>query len=644
MGNYDLLLEEGRIGSLRTKNRMICTAMVTQYCTEDGMPTEQYIRYHEEKARGGWGLQITEDYAIVAAGKTFARLPGLWCDEQIAAHAEFVRRVHCAGGCIAAQIFHPGRETSSAITGVAPVAPSAVREPTMPEVPRELSRGEIAELVADFASAASRVVRCGFDAVELHGAHGYLLGQFMSPASNKRSDEYGGTLRNRARFAVEVVEAVRAAVGPDFPIIYRLNVDDCVEGGMTPREAAAAARLLEAAGVDLLNCSQGVYASVDCVIPPASTPRAAFADNAAIVKRAVRIPVACVGRINDPDVAEGLLLTGACDFIAMGRASLADPHFPQKVAEGRCGDIIQCVGCCRGCSGQNNRGECVSCVLNPLTGREGSYDISRVERPKKVVVVGGGIAGCEAAIAAAARGHDVTVLEREPKLGGQWNLATVPPGKQDYGSFVAWQAQRLRALGVDVRLGFEASAEAVSRFGADVVVVATGSASLRPPIPGLADSASLVDARDILSGAAVVSGRVAVLGGGLVGAEVAALLAEAACEVSVIEMRDELAPDAEPSPRKHLLGFLRRFGVREMLGCRVCEVGDDYVAVDRGGEAIRIEGLDAIVCAFGATPRTALAEQLRALGENPVVVGDARAARDAFSDVREGFEAGIAIG
>ncbi len=643
MGNYDLLLKEGRIGSLHVKNRMICTAMVTQYCTEDGMPTEQYIRYHEEKARGGWGLQITEDYAIVPTGKTFARLPGLWCDEQVAAHAEFVRRVHRAGGCIAAQIFHPGRETSSAVTGVAPVAPSAVREPTMPEVPHELSRGEIAELVADFAAAAARVVRCGFDAVELHGAHGYLLGQFMSPASNKRSDEYGGTLRNRARFAIEVVEAVRAAVGPDFPIMYRLNVDDCVEGGMTPREAAAAARLLEAAGVDLLNCSQGVYASVDCVIPPASTPRAAFADNAAIVKRAVSIPVACVGRINDPDVAEGLLASGACDFVAMGRASLADPHFPRKVTEGRIEDILQCVGCCRGCSGQNNRGECVSCVLNPFTGREGTYDVSHASTPKKVVVVGGGIAGCEAAIAAAMRGHDVTVLERESKLGGQWNIAAVPPGKQDYGSFVAWQAHRLRTLGVDVRLGFDANADAISRFGADVVVVATGSASLHPPIAGLDDSAKLVDARDVLSGKASVSGKVAVLGGGLVGAETAALLAEGVCEVIVIEMRDELAPDAEPSARKHLLGFLHRFGVREMLGCRVCEVGDDYVVVDRDDDDIRIDELDAIVCAFGASPRAALVEQLRASGEKLLVVGDAREARDAFSDVREGFEAGIAI-
>ncbi len=643
MGNYDLLLEPGRIGSLVTKNRMVCTAMVTQYCDEDGMPTEQYTRYHEEKARGGWGLQITEDYAITPTGKTFARLPGLWCDEQVAAHTEFVRRVHDAGGCIAAQIFHPGRETSSAVTGVRPVAPSAVCEPTMPETPRELARGEIAELVADFAAAAARVKRCGFDAVELHGAHGYLLGQFASPASNKRSDEYGGTLRNRARFGIEVVEAVRAAVGPDFPIIYRINVDDCVDGGMTPREACAMARMLEAAGVDMLNCSQGVYESVASIIPPASTSRAAFASNAEAVKRVVGIPVASVGRINDPDVAEGLLAAGSCDFVSMGRASLADPHFPRKVAEGRADDIVQCVGCCRGCAGQNNRGECVACVLNPFTGHEGTYDMSPVASPKKVVVVGGGIAGCSAAIAAARRGHAVTLLERDSKLGGQWNLAAVPPGKQDYGSFVAWQARQLRELGVDVRLRCDANAAEVARFGADAIVVAVGSDSLRPPIPGLAESAALVDARDVLSGEATVAGKVAVLGGGLVGAETAALLAECGCEVFVVEMRSELAADAEPSPRAHLLGFLCRFGAHEMLGRRVCEVGDDFVVAEHEGAPERIDGLDAIVCAFGAKPRTALAEQLRALGETVIEAGDAREARDAFSDVREGFEAGLSI-
>ena len=643
MGYYDALLEPGEIGSLTTKNRLICTAMVTQYCGENGMPTERYTRYHEEKARGGWGLQITEDYAITPTGKTFARLPGLWCDDQVAAHAEFVRRVHRAGGCIAAQIFHPGRETSSAVTGEVPVAPSAVREPTMTEVPRELSRGEIAELVADFASAAARVKRCGFDAVELHGAHGYLLSQFASPASNKRSDEYGGTLSNRFRFALEVVEAVRAAVGPEFPIIYRLNVDDCVEGGMTPREAIALARLLEGAGVDMLNCTQGVYASADSIIPPAATPRAAFASNAEMVKRGVRIPVAAVGRINDPDVAEGLLATGSCDFIAMGRASLADPHFPRKVAEGRVADIVQCVGCCRGCSGQNSRGNCVACVLNPFTGREGAYDLSFSDHPKKVVVVGGGIAGCAAAIAAARRGHAVTLLERDSKLGGQWNLATVPPGKQDYGSFVAWQTRQLLNLGVDVHLNYEARADDVARFGADVVIAACGGESLCPSIPGLAESLQRVDARDVLSGKEVPAGKVAVLGGGLVGAETAAFLAEEGCEVCVIEMRDELALDAEPAPRKHLLEFLRRNGVCEMTACRVCEVGDGFVLVEHDGEVNRIDGLDAVVYACGSKPYSGLASQLRALGETVVEVGDARAVRDAFSDVREGFEAGIAI-
>ena len=641
MGSYDLLLAPGRIGSMRVKNRMVCTAMVTQYCDEDGMPTEQYIRYHEEKARGGWGLQITEDYAITPTGKTFARLPGLWSDAQVPAHAEFVRRVHRAGGCVAAQLVHPGRETSSSVAGAQPVAPSAVCEPSLDETPRELSREEIHGLVESFAAAAGRAARCGFDAVELHGAHGYLLGHFLSPASNKRSDEYGGTLRNRARFAVEVVRAVRGAVGPNFPIIYRLNVDDCIEGGLTVREAQAAARLLEEAGVDMLNCSQGVYASVDAIIPSAATPRAAFAENAAAIKRVVDIPVSAVGRINDPDVAEALLASGACDFISMGRASLADPHFPRKVQQGRAEDIVQCVGCCRGCSGQNNRGQRVACVLNPYTGREGTYDVTPVEKPKNVVVAGGGIAGCEAAIAAARRGHRVTLLERDAKLGGQWNLAAVPPGKQDYGSFVAWQACQLRKLGVDVRLGRDATVDAVLALAPDSVVVATGSDSWHPGIPGLVECA--VDAREILSGAKSVSGEIAVLGGGLVGAETAALLAEAGNAVTIVEMRGELAPDAEPTPRKHLAGVLGSHGARVQLGARVLEIASGKVLVEQAGEEAALGPFDAIVTAFGSKPRSTLATQLSALGMEVSTVGDARAVRDAFSDVREGFEAGLAV-
>lgn len=643
MNAYERLLAPGKIGSLSVPNRMICTAMVTQYANEDGTPSEQFIRYHEEKARGGWGLVVTEDYCIVPDGRTFARLPGLWDDSQVAAHAKLCERVHAAGGRLCCQLFHPGRETTRAVTGGDLVAPSTVREPTLPDVPRELSADEIAELVKAFGAAARRAKQAGFDAVEIHGAHGYLVGQFLSPFSNKRTDAYGGTLRHRARFALEIVRAVRSEVGPEFPVLFRLNVDDCVPGGVDVPQACAFARMLEQAGVDLLNCSQGMYASVDKIIPPAAVPRAAFAGNAAAVKQVVGIPVSAVGRINDPDVAEAVLASGAADFVSMGRASLADPHFPRKVAEGRVDDVITCVGCCRGCSGQNNRGECVRCVLNPLTGCEGDYDLRKANRPRRVTVVGGGIAGCEAAIAAAARGHAVTLIECANRLGGQWRLASVPPGKEDYGSFTAWQEHTLDDLGVRVMLGTDADVSRVMSTHPDVAIVATGSSSLYPPIPGLRERECVVDARDVLAGNAALSGRIVVLGGGLVGAETAELLSQQGCEVTIVEMRDELAPDAEPSPRKYLVESLQSHGVRVMLSTKAQSVSEDCVAVEGPECEDAITGVDAVVVALGARPDDRLSEKLQELGVPVTVVGDSHKVRDAFANIREGFEAGLAV-
>lgn len=301
-------LEPFRIGKLELKNRLVVSAMVTNYCYPDGTPTEKYLAYHEHKARGGWGLIITEDYAIAPKAGGFTRLPGLWEGSQIQPHQELTRRVHQAGGKIVVQIYHAGRETSSAITGERPVAPSPIREPSMPETPRELTVEEIHQLVEQFGDCARRAQQAGFDGVEVHGAHGYLVGAFASPFANKRCDEYGGTIQNRARFAVEIIRNIKQKCGADFPVLYRMSAVEYVPGGLEIEEAKVLARLVEKAGADCIHCSQGVYASTK-VLEIGSHTVAAEREGQAITLEDVDFVVIAVGVKTDTalfDQLEGL--------------------------------------------------------------------------------------------------------------------------------------------------------------------------------------------------------------------------------------------------------------------------------------------------------------------------------------------------
>ena len=411
------VFEPIQVGALTLKNRLVVSAMLTNLAAADGSATEAYVAYHEAKARGGWGLIITEDYPIAPNAGTSKTLPMIYNDTLAASHAKLAERVHAAGGKIFIQLYHAGRETTSAVTGEQPVAPSAIKDPTMPEIPRELSKAEIAEIIEQFATNAYYVKKAGFDGVEIHGASGYLVGEFLSPFSNKRSDEYGGTIRGRAKFAIDLVKAMREKVGPDFPISFRLCTAEYVDGGLTIEETKVIARLLEEAGVNLLHCTQGVYASRPVITPPYMIPRASFVDNAAEIKKVVSIPVVAVGGINDIDLADEILVSGKADMVTMARASLADPELPNKAQAGEYDRILHCIGCVQGCQGENSKGNHVRCLVNPCTAMETEYDLSPAVQQKTVWVIGGGVSGCAAAIAAARKGHRVTLCERNDKLG-----------------------------------------------------------------------------------------------------------------------------------------------------------------------------------------------------------------------------------
>ena len=637
------LFEPAKIGNLELKNRLITTAMVTLLNDGDWLPSERLTQYFERKARGGWGLIITEDYSICPEAKTFEKMLGLWSDDQIGPNARMVERVHAAGGKICAQIFHPGRQTTQSLAGSTPVAPSAIREPSMRDTPRALKVEEIKEIIDLFAHAALRAQKAGFDMVEIHGAHGYLVSEFSSPYANKRLDQYGGSITNRARFALEVVEAIREKVGKDFPISFRMNVTDGVEGGVTVEDAIVLAKLLEQQGVDLINCSQGMYVSREVIMPPTAVPPAKYAKNAARIKRAVSIPVTAVGRIIDPNMAEALLETDQADFIAMGRGCLADPSFPKKAQTGNVEWIIQCIGCCQGCTGQINTGNHVSCMLNPLTGFESEYDLQPTEERKKVMVVGGGIAGCEAAIAAARKGHDVVLCEKSDSLGGQWLQASIALGKEGFSSFGAWQSNELRELGVEVRLETDVTSDYIVQEDPDAVIVATGSYSWCPPIPGLDEASNIIDARELLTKGDCPTGKIAVLGGGLVGAETALYLAEHGCQVEIFELLDEIAAEAIAAPRKLLLESLRQRNVAMHVSSKVLQVGEDFLVVKHNEEQMLFNGFDHVVTALGARRNEELDDLESAYTGEIVFAGDAKQAKNALGNIREGFEAGLAV-
>lgn len=628
------LFEPITVNHVTIPNRSVVSAMVTERCGEDGLASEAFIAYHEAKAKGGWGLIIPENYVIAPGVGGFKNLPGLWDDSQIASHKVLTDRIHAHGAKIVCQLYHAGRRISRDVTGLDPVGPSALKFASAPwQISRALTVSEIETIVEQFADAAVRAKEAGFDGVEIHGGHGYLLHSFNSPFSNKRCDEYGGSIAGRAKFSCDVVKRVREKVGPDFLVQYRISCEEGVPGAITIEEAKAIAMLLEDAGIDMLHVSQGGDFN-HVVSPSACEPKATYINNAAEMKKVLHIPVIGVGRINDPLIAEEVLKSGKADLVTMARASLADPEFPNKAKAGDYQSINYCVGCLQGCT--------KGCLVNPMIGHESEYDLSPVAAPKKVFIAGGGIAGCEAAIVLAKRGHMVTLFEAADQLGGQWLLACVPPGKADFSSLVAWQKQELAKLGVEVRLETPLSAEVVASEKPDTVLIATGSRPSVPPITGV-DQAHVVTAADILSGRVNAGANVVVIGGGSVGAETADHLSLHGSRVSVVEMREAIAMDESARPRKYLLERLKAADVALYTETQVLLIAKDAVYVERGGVPEKLSGVDTVVIATGSRAHDPLSDALNGLSCDVVAIGDAAGVKDGRHNMDEAFRTALTV-
>lgn len=475
------------IGSTRIRNRISFSAHMTRYA-ENQLPTKTYAYYLAERAKGGCGLVITEEQSVHPTDRAYDRMIDAFEPAVVPGYRVMTEMVHRYGAHIFAQLNHNGQQSDGTLSRLPVIAPSDIPDVLFRETPKIAEDADLFDILQGFYKSSEHVVLGGFDGIEIQASHASLLRQFMSPLSNRRDDQYGGSLVNRLRFTREVIEVVREAVGPDYTLGIRLSADEMIPGGLTVDDTCEIAALLGETGeIDFINLSIGCFYNLYLVEGSMHTPLGYTVPLAAQVRKAVSLPVFATGRINDPVQAEKILEGGHADMIGMVRAQIADPEIANKSLEGRLEDIRACIACNQGCIGRMAVGKTVGCVQNPAAGLEQQWGIGTVEpteKSRKVLVVGGGPAGMEAARMAASRGHDVTLWERESELGGQVNIAVLGAGRSEFGGASRWLQGQLGELGVKIELEREATADDVDAFGADAVVIATGSKPIPAPVPG----------------------------------------------------------------------------------------------------------------------------------------------------------------
>lgn len=627
-----------QIGTMTVKNRLMMSAMSINFGVDENCHvTDQLIEYFVERARGEVGMMLVGGGSVHPGGQELPDLPQMYDDSCIPSLKIMVDRVKKYDTRFGVQLMHGGRQSYLPQK----VAPSAIPAPAVVkgEV-RALTIQEIKELAACFGDSARRCREAGFDFIEIHGAHGYLINQFLAPNSNIRTDEYGGSFENRTRFLFEIIEAIQERAGRDFPVGIRINGNDYIENGWELKDTMRLSPLLEQAGVVYLHISGGVYGSTELTIPSMYTPQGCFVHLAEAVEKVVNIPVITVGRIKDPEHANRILQEGKADMVSMGRSFLADPQYPKKAREGNFSQIRPCVGCCLGCIHAVLAKEPGSCVVNPDVGRE--YKIKKEiasQTRLTVLVVGAGPAGMAAARMFALRGHDTLICEQDSHSGGLLALAATAPGRGELGDIIDFFKEEIARLKIEIRYDTPLSVDLLDEIMPDKVILATGSMPDMPVIRGLfKTSMALITNVDLFKGKETRGDKVIVLGGGMTGLITADFLATRGKQVVVLNRKKSFAEEMSSNDRYYLRERLKKGEVKLYKNVSIQAVTDDGAVFKSNGETITLEGFDTVVISEKQQPVREVKKMKKYSNAQFHFIGDAKSPRHLMYCISEAEE------
>ncbi len=598
-----------------------------------GSITESTVEHYRRRAAGGPAMVIMEACAVSPEGVVSENQARIYDDRLIDGFSKIAAVMKSEGSVPAIQIHHGGRQTSIKVIKCKPLAPSPIPCPTIRGDVEPLTIDGIHELVQKFADAAERAKQAGFELIEIHGAHGYLVNQFLSKVSNIREDEYGGDTVGRTRFAIEIVEEIRRRVGPQFPLSFKISAQEFLPDGLTVTESIEILKLLITAGIDVVQVSAGNDVTAEWICQPMFMKKACLADSAALIKKALNIPVMAVGRINDPIVANEVLSKEQADLVCIGRGLLADPEMPQKAREGRLDEIRTCIAC-NTCMEAIFRKGRIECLVNPMLGREKEMAFIPTSKPRKIMVVGGGPGGLNLAWVAAKRGHEVHVFEKRNSLGGQLLSGSIPMHKKELNSLIKFQKKQIEKFGVRCHLNHAVKINDIQALDPDVVVLATGSLPAIPPVEGNDRKITLTYA-DVLNGIPPTFKEAVVIGGGATGLEIALYLAEYGCRVSVVEMLARVGGDLEAITKKMLLRILNEHYVKIMTETKLIKVESTGAAVIcNDGTELLVE-TERVIFATGTRPYNHLYEKVKSLGYETHQIGDCLKTRNAKAAIYE---------
>lgn len=635
------LFEPISINSLTLRNRILMPCLDPGFAGEGGVVNQRLIEYFTRRAKGGVAFIMMGPAVFDPVGVGGRFEYRIYRDEILEGLSKLVEAIHAQGVPVGLQLHHAGRQADPDLIDGTPVAPSAIPCPVRKSTPQALTTSEIERIVLQYGEYARKVKQVGFDAVEVHGSHGYLITEFLSPYSNTRKDQYGGSLDNRSRFACEVVQEVRKNVGKDFPIFFRIPGEEHVAGGLTKEETSIIARLMEEAAADAINVSAGNYRTAEWIVPPMTLPQGCNVPAAETIKQSVGIPVIVAGRINGPELAEEILEKGKADAIAMARGLVADPDLPLKTREGRLEEIRRCIAC-NVCVDRLFQEMDIVCTVNPEVGREAEFDLKPALSPKRVMVIGGGPGGMEAGRVAGLRGHKVSLYEEDDRLGGRIEAAFQTSFKEELRSLVQYYETVLKALGVKIRLGTKVTIDLVSEFKPDAIVIATGSIPLLPNIPGVHLS-HVVQALDVLLDKVKIGGKAAVVGGGTVGSEVAIFLADRGVNVTIVEMLPYVAYGMPRLLGKMMKEMMSNFGVHIITNRKVVQITEDQVVYEDSEKKKASLPVDWVILAAGSKPKDDLVKPLGDLFQETYLVGDCIEPRKAVEAIYEGAKVGLQL-